>query len=175
MPELSTPCVHFIAPPSSFRPSMWCLPIANSYQHFVRIFCFPCLTVFSLLHSTMSSACRILFARRVSAGVCFCSVRPCSVFLSRQNVTLTDWGCSLCGTNSNFTYYSAARRHSPGRPMSQEVSRRPLTTEARVRFRVSLREICGIQSANGTGFTPSSLVFPCQYHSTIAPRSCCTY
>jgi hypothetical protein len=48
------------------------------------------------------------------------------------------------------------------------VSRRPLTAETRVRARVNPCEICGGQSATGTGFSPSSSVFPCQYHPTIA-------
>jgi hypothetical protein len=46
-----------------------------------------------------------------------------------------------------------------GRAMAQVVSRRPLTTEARV-------NPCGIygrQSGTGTGFSPSSSVFHCQY------------
>jgi hypothetical protein len=53
--------------------------------------------------------------------------------------------------------------------MGQAVSRRPLTAEARVPFRVSPSGICGGQSSTGTGFSPSISVFPCQFHSTGAP------
>jgi hypothetical protein len=52
--------------------------------------------------------------------------------------------------------------------MTQVVSRRPLTAEARVRARVNSCGICGGQSGTGTGFSPSSSVFLCQYHSTVA-------
>jgi hypothetical protein len=55
-----------------------------------------------------------------------------------------------------------------GPAMTQVVSRRPLTAEARVRARVNPRGICGGQIGTGTGFSPSSSVFPCQYHSTVA-------
>jgi hypothetical protein len=55
-----------------------------------------------------------------------------------------------------------------GRAMAQAVSRRPLTAKARVRCRVSPCEICG-QSDTGTGFSPSTSVFPCQFHSTGTP------
>jgi hypothetical protein len=53
--------------------------------------------------------------------------------------------------------------------MAQAVTRRPLTAEARVRSRVSPCGICSGQSGIGTGFSPSTSVFPCQFHSTGAP------
>jgi hypothetical protein len=53
--------------------------------------------------------------------------------------------------------------------MTQVVSRRPLTTEARVRARVNPCGICGGQNGTGTGFSPSSSGFPPSiYHSTVA-------
>jgi hypothetical protein len=51
--------------------------------------------------------------------------------------------------------------------MTQAVCRRPLTTEAQVRARGSPCQICSGQSGTGTGFSPSSSVFPCQYLSTV--------
>jgi hypothetical protein len=53
--------------------------------------------------------------------------------------------------------------------MAQAVSRRPLTSEARFRSRVCPCGIFGGQRGTGTGFSPSTSVFPCQYHSTGAP------
>jgi hypothetical protein len=53
--------------------------------------------------------------------------------------------------------------------MVQAVSRRPPTAKVRVQSRVSPCGICGGQSGIGTGFSPSTSVFPCQYHSTGAP------
>jgi hypothetical protein len=50
-----------------------------------------------------------------------------------------------------------------GRAMAQVVSRRPLTAEAQVRVEVNPCGICGGQSGTGTGFSPSSSAFPCQY------------
>ena len=49
------------------------------------------------------------------------------------------------------------------------VSRRHLKAEAWVRFQIGPCEICGGQSDTGTGFSPSTSGFPCQYHSTNAP------
>jgi hypothetical protein len=56
-----------------------------------------------------------------------------------------------------------------GRALAQVVSRRPPTAEARFRSRLSPCGIYGGQSGTGTGFSPSSSVFPCQFHSTGAP------
>jgi hypothetical protein len=55
-----------------------------------------------------------------------------------------------------------------GRAMAQAVSRRPLIAENRLRSRVSVCVICGGQSGTGTSFSPSTLVFPCQFLSTGA-------
>jgi hypothetical protein len=53
--------------------------------------------------------------------------------------------------------------------MAQAISRRPPTAEARFRSRVSPCGICGGQSGTGTGFSPSTSVLSCQFHSTGAP------
>jgi hypothetical protein len=45
----------------------------------------------------------------------------------------------------------------------------PFTAEALFRTQVSPCGIYGGQSAAGTDFSQSSSVFPCQYHSTMAP------
>jgi hypothetical protein len=50
-----------------------------------------------------------------------------------------------------------------GRAMAQAVSRWPLTAEARARSRVSPCGICGGQSGTGTGFFPSTSVFPVNF------------
>jgi hypothetical protein len=55
--------------------------------------------------------------------------------------------------------------------MAQAVSSRPLTVEARICAQVSPCRICGGQSGSGTGFSPCSSYFPCQYHSTVALHS----
>ena len=53
----------------------------------------------------------------------------------------------------------------------QAVSCGPLTAEKRVQSQVSSFEFSGGQSGNRTGFSSSTSVFPCQYHSTIAPKA----
>jgi hypothetical protein len=59
--------------------------------------------------------------------------------------------------------------YKKGRAIAQVVSRRPLTAEARVRAPVNPCGICGGQSGTGTGFSPSSTIFPCQYISFQGP------
>jgi hypothetical protein len=53
--------------------------------------------------------------------------------------------------------------------MAQSVIRRPPTAEAQVRSWVSPCGIWGGQSGTGTGFSPSTSVFPYQFHSTGVP------
>jgi hypothetical protein len=53
------------------------------------------------------------------------------------------------------------------RAMAQVVSRRPLTAEARDHVLVNSCGIYGGQSGIETGFSPSSSVFLCHYHSTV--------
>jgi hypothetical protein len=56
-----------------------------------------------------------------------------------------------------------------GRAISQVVSRRPLTAEARVRARVNPCGICSGQSGTGTGFFSEYFCFLLSiYHSTVA-------
>jgi hypothetical protein len=57
----------------------------------------------------------------------------------------------------------ATKSSSIGRAMAQDVSRRPLTAEARVRARINPCGICGGQNGTGTGFSQSSSVLPSQY------------
>jgi hypothetical protein len=56
-----------------------------------------------------------------------------------------------------------------GRAVAQAVSCRPLAPEARARSQVRPCGICGGQSGTVTGFSPSTLDFPRQFHSTGAP------
>jgi hypothetical protein len=58
-----------------------------------------------------------------------------------------------------------------GRAVAHEISRLPLAVEARVRSQFSSCEICGGQSGTETGFSPSTSIFPCQYHSKSVPYS----
>jgi hypothetical protein len=58
-----------------------------------------------------------------------------------------------------------------GRAIAQAVCRRTLTSAARVRARVNPVGLCDGKSDTGTGFSLSSSVFPCQYHSTMGTMS----
>jgi hypothetical protein len=55
--------------------------------------------------------------------------------------------------------------------LAQLVRRWLLTAQSRIHDQISPCGICGGQSCTGTGFSTTSSVFPCQYHSTAAPSS----
>jgi hypothetical protein len=55
-----------------------------------------------------------------------------------------------------------------GRALSQAVSRRSVTAEARVQSQASLCGVCGASGDTGTGLSPSTLVYSCQYRYTNA-------
>jgi hypothetical protein len=76
--------------------------------------------------------------------------------------------CSLSFSAITVRTVNFVTHFDVGRAMAQAVSRRPSTAEARVRS-VSPCGICGGQSGTGTGFSPSTSVFPCQFHSTGDP------
>jgi hypothetical protein len=58
-----------------------------------------------------------------------------------------------------------------GRAKARPFSHRPLTAETCVRAQLSPCDICAGQSVTGTGFSPSTSIFPCQHHTTKAPYS----
>ena len=81
-------------------------------------------------------------------------------------------GIDICGVKScrrpRHTRGCSAKEEEEGRAMTQAVSRRYLTAEARVRSQAGPCEICSGQSGIGTGFSPRTSAFPCQHHSSIA-------
>jgi hypothetical protein len=91
---------------------------------------------------------------------------PASSFMACRGTALTVVTTSILQTDHliarQCSFYSWSI-HALGRAMAQVVSRRPLTAEARARVRVNPCGICGGQSGTGTGFSPSSSVFPFQY------------
>jgi hypothetical protein len=100
----------------------------------------------------------------------------CSMLLAHRDVPRNCHNDKQGATRNSQAYASIASR-SPcllfilksGLAMAEAVSRRPLTAEARVRSLVGSCGICGGQSGTRTGFSASTSVSPCQFHSTSAP------
>ena len=63
--------------------------------------------------------------------------------------------------------------------LDQAISRLPVPAKYRVRSHVTHCKICGGRAGTVTGFSPSTPILPCQYHSTNAqnssPSTCCSY
>jgi len=63
--------------------------------------------------------------------------------------------------------------------MVQADSSQAFTAKVRVRCQANRGQFRGCQSDSGTGFSPRTSVFSCQYHCTNAPHSspctCCSY
>jgi hypothetical protein len=75
----------------------------------------------------------------------------------------------LPSTSKHTDHYHRLTQQK-GRAMAQDVSRRSLTA-ARVRSRVGPCRICGGQSGTGTGFSRSTSVLPCQFHSVVCRKT----
>ena len=102
--------------------------------------------------------------------VSLCHVTLCYIML-RCNVTLHFLTCNFpTKTNHDIgeRFDSTALQQkrfllSNSNAMVQAVRCWSLTVEASVRFQTSPSGICGGQSGTKTGFSPSTLVFPCYY------------
>jgi hypothetical protein len=97
-----------------------------------------------------------------------------SVSLPCRTQTHTETSCSRIWLP--FKFNRAKKQKDAGERgwvIAQAVCRQALNAGVRVHSRVSSCGICGGQSGTVTGFSPSSSVFPCQYHSTMPPP--CSY
>jgi len=83
-------------------------------------------------------------------------------------VCITETACVQCAVGTEFLYIIRNNLNLQKAVMAQAVSHWPLTAAALVRSRL---RFCNRRSGNGTGVSPSTSVFLCQYISTNAPHS----
>jgi len=107
-----------------------------------------------------------------SVFMCFVWIWEQTAIISPYSINwlvfITETECVYCAVRTGSVYMSG-QISSSDHAMHQVISCRHLTAQTRVRFLGRQCENCGGQIHAGSGFSPSSSVFPCQYHSTNAP------
>jgi hypothetical protein len=85
--------------------------------------------------------------------------------------SLIEW----CWCWKDCTFLTPSFPCDNDRAMTQAASRQPLAEESQAQYHASQCGICGRQSGNDTGFSPSTSIFFSQYHSRTIQYSFIVY